>query len=69
MGHWKAFVKTGKSTEYDGYKTEFDNRKKIGLSERDGLTYFMMLDGVEQNVVPIDKKYAKYPEIVSYNRQ
>ena len=69
MGHWQAFVKNGSSTEYDGYKTEFDNHKAIGLSEQDGLTYFAMLDGVEQNVVPRDESYAKLPEIVAYNRE
>ena len=69
MGHWMAFVKTGQSTEYDGYKTEFDNHKKIGLTSDDGLTYFSMLDGVEQNVVPRDKSYAKQPEIIAYNKE
>jgi hypothetical protein len=69
MGHWAAFVKTGKSTEYDGYKTEFDNHRKIGLTSQDSLTYFMMLDGVVENVVPRDKSYAKDPEIVAYNKQ
>jgi hypothetical protein len=69
MGHWLAFLKKGKSTEYDGYKTEFDNHKALGLTSDDGLTYYAMLDGVEQNVVPIDKSYAKQSEIVAYNNQ
>jgi hypothetical protein len=66
MGHWKAFEAHGASTEYDGYKIEYDNAAKIGLSEKDGLTYFSMLDGVVEYVVPRDPRYAGKPDVKAY---
>jgi hypothetical protein len=69
MGHYRAYVAHGQSTEYDGYKAEYDKSKKLGLSERDGLVYFGMLDGVEEYVVPIDKSYAQYPDVKAYINQ
>lgn len=69
MGHYRAYVAHGQSTEYDGYKAEYDKSKKLGLTERDGLVYFGMLDGVEEYVVPIDKSYTKYPDVKAYINQ
>jgi len=66
MGHYKAYVKSGKSTEYDGYKEEYDNYPRLGLSESDGLVYFSMLDGTAEYVVPIDKRYAKRPDLQQF---
>ncbi len=68
LGHWMAFVKRGSSTEYDGYKAEFDTHKQIGLTDTGGLTYYMMCDGVVEYVVPRDKTYAKDPEIIAYQK-
>jgi hypothetical protein len=69
MGHWMAFQRQGSSTEYDGYKAEFDAHKQLGLTESDGLVYTFMLDGVVENVVPIDKSYAKKPEVAAYIKE
>jgi len=66
MGHYRAYVATGKSTEFDGYKAEYDKAKQIGLSDKDGIVYFGMLDGVGEYVVPIDKSYANKPDIKAY---
>lgn len=66
MGHWRAFVATGASTEFDGYKLEYDTYRKVGLSESDGLTYFAMLDGVVQYVVPKLPSYGKQADIKAY---
>ena len=69
MGHYRAYVSHGQSTEYDGYKAEYDKSKKLGLSERDGLVYFGMLDGVVEYVVPVDKSYAKQADVKGYMDQ
>jgi hypothetical protein len=66
IGHWSAYLKHGKSDEYDGYKAQFDTHRQLGLTERDGLTYFMMLDGVVEYVVPRDCRYANMPEVKAY---
>jgi len=66
MGHYQAYVKTGKSTEYDGYKAEYDTHNRIGLSPADGLVYFSMLDGVAEYVVPRDQSYRAKPDIADY---
>jgi hypothetical protein len=69
LGHWMAFQRQGSSTEYDGYKAEFDSHKALGLTSADGLVYTFMLDGVDQYVVPIDKSYAKNPEVAEYIKE
>jgi hypothetical protein len=66
LGHYRAYIRTGQSTELDGYKAEYDTHAKIGLSENDGLVYFSMLDGVVEFVVPHFPRYANYPDIKSY---
>ncbi|MDR3710177.1 MAG: hypothetical protein P4L33_17925 [Capsulimonadaceae bacterium] len=65
-GHWRAFVKTGASDEYDGYKAEYDAARSLGLGEGDGLTYFAMLDGVVEYVVPRDPRYAARADVRSF---
>ena len=69
MGHWRAFVANGSSTEYDGYKTEYDTHKQLGFGEDDGLAYWAMLDGVEQYVVPRAPAYKNYPDVKAYIAQ
>jgi hypothetical protein len=69
MGHWRAFVKNGSSTEYDGYKVEYDTHDQLGLGESDGLAYWAMLDGVEQYVVPRAPAYKNYPDEKAYIEQ
>ena len=69
MGHYQAYVATGKSTEFDGYKAQYDAAKSLGLSETDGLVYFMMLDGVQEYVVPIDPSYGRKADVRSYIQQ
>lgn len=69
MGHWKAFVANGSSTEYDGYKAEYDTHNQLGFGQNDGLAYFAMLDGVVQNVVPRDPSYKTYPDVKNYMAQ
>jgi hypothetical protein len=64
MGHYQAYVATGRSTEYDGYKAEYDANAKLGLTG--GLIYFAMLDGVSEYVVPIDPSYAKKKDVADY---
>ena len=66
LGHWQAFRARGSSTEFDGYKLEYDTASRIGLTERDGLTYFAMLDGVVQYVVPRAPAYAKRADVAEY---
>jgi len=66
MGHYKAYVKIGFSDEYDGYKEEYDNYPKLGLSEKDGLVYFAMLDGTAEYVAPRDKSYAANPDLKQF---
>ena len=66
IGHYKAYVKTGRSDEYDGYKEEYDNYRKLGLSEKDGLVYFAMLDGTAQYVVPRVRSYASHPDLAQF---
>jgi hypothetical protein len=67
MGHYSAYIKFGRSTEYDGYKVEYDTHAKLSLTERDGLVYFSMLDGVDQYVVPRDPKYKNYADIRQFD--
>jgi hypothetical protein len=69
LGHWMAFQRKGSSTEYDGYKTEFDTHKQLGLTEADNPIYIYMLDGVSEYVVPVDKSYAKQPEVAAYIKE
>jgi hypothetical protein len=66
MGHYKAYVRSGASTEYDGYKEEYDNYPRLGLSEADGLVYFSMLDGTAEYVVPRDKSYSSRPDLKQF---
>lgn len=69
MGHYRAYVQTGRSDEFDGYKAEYDAHKKLGLGETDGLTYFSMLDGVVEYVVPRLPVYKTYPDVAAYITQ
>jgi hypothetical protein len=69
MGHWRAFVATGKSDEYDGYKAEYDTHKQLGFGETDGVPYFAMLDGATQYVVPRAPQYKNFPDIKDYIAQ
>jgi hypothetical protein len=69
MGHYRAYVQTGHSDEYDGYKAEYDTHTKLGLGESDGLTYFSMLDGVVENVAPRLPVYKTYPDVQGYIQQ
>jgi hypothetical protein len=66
MGHYKAYVKNGRSVEYDGYKAEYDSYPRLGLSDKDGLVYFSMLDGTAEYVVPRDKTYAKRSDLKQF---
>jgi hypothetical protein len=66
LGHYKAYVKSGRSDEFDGYKAEYDSRHKLGLSEKDGLVYFAMLDGTAEYVAPRDKGYAANPDLKQF---
>jgi hypothetical protein len=69
MGHYSAYVKTGSSTEYDGYKAEYNTHKQLGLTDADGLTYFAMLDGVVEYVVPRLPVYKTYPDVEAYIKE
>ena len=69
MGHVRAYLTTGRSGEYDGYKREYDTYARLGLTERDGLTYFAMLDGVAQYVLPRAPAYKTRPDIKAYLAQ
>jgi hypothetical protein len=69
MGHCRAYLQTGQSTEYDGYKREYDTHAQLGLSERDGLVYWSMLDGVVEYVVPRDPSYKTRPDVQNYIKQ
>jgi hypothetical protein len=66
MGHYMAYVRTGRSNEYDGYKAEYDSYPRLGLSENDGLVYFSMLDGTAEYVVPRDHRYATRPDLAQF---
>lgn len=66
MAHYQAYVKTGRSDEYDGYKAEYDRHDQLGLGEGDGLTYFAMLDGVVEYVVPRTPSYKQRPDVKGY---
>lgn len=66
MGHWRAFVKNGSSTEYDGYKAEYDTHNQLGFGQNDGLAYWAMLDGVVQYVVPRAPAYKRFPDVKNY---
>jgi hypothetical protein len=69
MGHVRAYQATGHSTEYDGYKREYDTHKQLGLTDADGLVYWSMLDGVVENVVPRDPSYKHKPDVKDYIAQ
>ena len=69
LGHYRAYVATGKSDETDGYKVEYDTHAKLGLTESDGLVYFSMLDGVEEYVVPKFPVYKTYADVKAYMNQ
>ena len=69
MGHVRAYLKTGRSEEYDGYKREYDTHARLGLTERDGLTYFALLDGVTEYVLPRAPAYKSRPDIKAYLAQ
>lgn len=66
MGHYEAYVKTGHSDEFDGYKAEYDTHRLLGLTEADGLTYFAMLDGVVEYVAPRLPVYKTYADVKEY---
>ena len=69
MGHVRAYLSAGRSEEYDGYKREYDAHARLGLTERDGLTYFALLDGVTQYVLPRAPAYKNRPDIRAYLAQ
>ena len=69
MAHYRAYVQTGRSEEFDGYRAEYDTHKQLGLSETDGLTYFAMLDGVVEYVVPRLPAYKTRPDVQWYMSQ
>lgn len=69
LGHYRAYVATGKSDETDGYKAEYDKHAKLGLTQDDGLVYFSMLDGVQEYVVPKYPAYKNYPDVKQYMTQ
>lgn len=66
MAHYQAYLRTGRSDEFDGYKAEYDTHDTLGLGEGDGLTYFAMLDGVVEYVVPRAPDYKKRPDVKGY---
>lgn len=66
MGHYRAYVRTGRSDEFDGYKAEYDANEKLRLSKDDGLVYFSMLDGVAEYVAPRLPAYKKFPDVKGY---
>ena len=69
LGHVRAYLQTGRSDEFDGYKHEYDANAKLGLTERDGLPYFAMLDGVTQYVLPRAPEYRNRADIRAYLAQ
>ena len=69
MGHVRAYQKTGQSTEYDGYKREYDTHSQLGLTDADGLVYWSMLDGVVEYVVPRAPAYKNRPDVQDYLKQ
>lgn len=66
LAHYRAYVKSGRSDEFDGYKAEYDTHDTLGLGEGDGLTYFALLDGVVEYVAPRLPAYKKRPDIKGY---
>jgi hypothetical protein len=66
LGHYQAYVLVGRSDEYDGYKPEYDLHTQLGLTEKDGLVYFSMLDGVVEYVVPRAPNYATKPDVKQF---
>jgi hypothetical protein len=66
LGHYRAYLKSAKSDEVDGYKPEYDTHVKLGLTEADGLVYFGMLDGVAEYVVPKYPVYKTYADVAGY---
>ncbi len=69
MGHCRAYQATGHSTEYDGYKREYDTHRQLGLTEQDSLVYWSMLDGVAEYVVPRTPAYKNYSDVKAYLAQ
>lgn len=66
MGHVRAYQKSGQSTEYDGYKEEYDTHVQLGLTDADGLVYWSMLDGTAEYVVPRDPSDKNRPDVQDY---
>jgi hypothetical protein len=66
MAHYQAYVATGHSDEYDGYKAEYDTHTKLGLTEQDGLVYFAMLDGTAEYVVPRVPSYKANADLKQF---
>ena len=66
LGHVRAYLQTGHSDEYDGYKHEYDTHARLGLTERDGLPYFAMLDGVVEYVLPRAPAYKNRPDMKAF---
>jgi hypothetical protein len=66
MAHYRAYVLTGHSDEFDGYKAEYDSSRQLGLSERDGLVYFSMLDGTAEYVVPREPSYKNNADLQQF---
>lgn len=66
MGHYRAYVATGKSDEFDGYKREYDTHGQLGLGETDSLVYFSMLDGVVEYVVPRLPAYKAKADVKAF---
>jgi len=69
MGHVRAYLKTGRSDEYDGYRREYDTHAQLGLTARDGLPYWAMLDGVTQYVLPRAPAYKSRPDVKAFLAQ
>lgn len=66
MAHYRAYYAKRNSDEFDGYKAEYDTHTKLGLTEADGLTYFAMLDGVAEYVVPRLPEYKTFADVKAY---
>ncbi|MCW3062494.1 MAG: hypothetical protein JWQ02_4315 [Capsulimonas sp.] len=66
LGHYRVYVKTGRSDETDGYKAQYDENKKLGMGEESSLPYFAMLDGVVEYVVPKYPEYKNFSDVKGY---
>ena len=62
----KKLVEIGVMPNMDVAKAEYDSYPRLGLSDKDGLVYFSMLDGTAEYVVPRDKTYAKRSDLKQF---